>query len=43
MDIKDVIHNKRIEHGMTMKDLASAVGVKLSLPVERGMQKLTII
>ena len=27
MDIKDVIHNKRIEHGMTMKDLASAVGV----------------
>ena len=27
MDIKDVIHNKRIEHGMTMKELAKAVGV----------------
>jgi repressor LexA len=27
MDIKDVIHSKRIEHGMTMKDLAKAVGV----------------
>lgn len=27
MDIKDVIHSKRIEHGMTMKDLATAVGV----------------
>lgn len=27
MEIKDIIRNKRIEHGMTMKDLARAVGI----------------
>lgn len=27
MEIKDIIHNKRVKRGMTMKDLASAVGV----------------
>lgn len=27
MEVKDLIHTKRIEHGMTMKDLAKAVGV----------------